>query len=117
MTYSLVVFQFVIPFFLLLMRPVKRNPRLLAAVSCLLLFTQLITMYYQVMPAFEPDAILAHWIDFVTPFAVGGLWLAFFCWDLQRHPALPSHDANEQAALHLRALDAAEHAAEEAVHG
>jgi hypothetical protein len=36
---------------------------------------------------------------------VGGLWLAYLLWDLKRHPPLPSHDANQQAALHLLRLE------------
>ncbi len=103
--WALVVFHFVLPFFLLLSRDVKRNPVALAALAGLLLFMHLVYMYYQVLPAFPEDPITEHWMDVLAPFGVGGLWLACFVWDLKRGPVLPQHDANREAALHFRHLD------------
>jgi hypothetical protein len=97
--WALVIFHFAVPFFLLLMRDIKRNPRLLAAIAGLILCLHLIYLYYQIAPAFPPSDLVEHWMDIVAPFGVGGLWLAYFLWDLGRHPMLPRHDANEEAAL------------------
>ena len=30
-----------------------------------------------------------HWVDFVTPFALGGIWLALFIRQLGSRPLLP----------------------------
>jgi hypothetical protein len=57
------------------------------------------------MPAFPDTSLAEHWMDFLTPLGVGGLWLAYFLWQLQRSPLLPRHDPNEQTALHYRRLD------------
>jgi hypothetical protein len=110
---ALVVGHFVIPFFLLLMRDIKRSPRALAALAGLILFMHLAYLYYQVLPAFPPADLADHWMDFVAPFAVGGLWLPYFLQDLKRDPLLPLHDVNQAAAVHFRELDREQQAREE----
>ena len=103
--WALFVFGFVVPFLLLLAREVKRNPRSLARVATLLLVMQLVFDYYQVVPCLPSEGLAEHWIDFVTPFAVGGLWLANFAWELGRAPPLPRQDANQASAAELRHHD------------
>lgn len=106
--WALFVLHFAVPFFCLMLRDVKRDPASLAWVSGLLLVMQLVYMYYQVMPAFGDTTLAEHWMDFLMPWGLGGLWLAGFLWDFARHPVLPVHDANRAAALHLHELDAEE---------
>jgi hypothetical protein len=96
---------FVIPFLLLLARDVKRNPRLMGRVAALVLFSQLVFNYYQVLPCLPGPSLAEHWIDFVTPFAVGGLWLANFAWELGRAPLLPRGDLSAESAAELRHHD------------
>ena len=104
--WALFVFHFAAPFFLLLMRDIKRDPVALAKVSGMLLFMQLVFGYYQIMPAFPNTNIGDHWMDFLTPFGIGGLWLAYFLRELKRSPLLPLHDANQATALRFHQLDA-----------
>jgi hypothetical protein len=113
------VLHLVVPFFLLLMRDVKRSPRALGSVAGLILLMHLVYLYFQVMPAFPEAATLAdHWMDFLAPFGVGGLWLADFLWNLKAAPVLAPHDANRAAALHYEQLDLREAALEREVqHG
>jgi hypothetical protein len=113
---ALFVFEFAIPFFLLLMRDIKRNPRTLAAVAGLILVMHLLYVYYEVMPAFPDTSPGEHWMDVLTPLGVGGIWLACFAWQLKRRPILPLHDVNQEAAVHFRRLDREEAAREEEVH-
>ena len=101
----LFILHFAVPFFLLLARRVKRNPRLLAAIAGLILVMHLLFLYFEVLPAFGPGSFADYWLCFLTPLAVGGLWLAFFLWNLGRLPLLPSHDANREAAVHFHLLD------------
>jgi hypothetical protein len=116
--WALFLFHFVLPFFLLLTRKVKRTPILTARVAGLLLFMQLIHGYYLVEPPYYADAIAQHWMDFLMPVALGGPWLAFFLWQVARAPLLPRHDMNAEEALHLRELDEEEAEREEALaHG
>jgi hypothetical protein len=96
---------FTVPFLLLLAREVKRDPRRLARVAALVLFSQLVFDYYQVLPCLPGGAFWEHWIDFVAPFGVGGLWLANFAWELGRAPLLPRRDVSGVSAAELRQHD------------
>jgi hypothetical protein len=103
--WAVFLFQFAVPFFLLLQRTVKRNPAYLGSVAGLVLFTHLMFSHYQVLPSFPGTTIAQHWMDFLMPFGLGGVWLAYFVWQVRRRPLLPEHDHNEGHALRLRQED------------
>src|SRR5204863_495029 len=88
---ALIAFHVVIPFFLLLLRDVKRNPGSLARVAGLILFMQIVFMDYQVLPAFEDSGVPDQWLHFVMPFGIGGIWLAYFVWQVQQQPQVALH--------------------------
>jgi hypothetical protein len=114
----LFVFHFAIPFFLLLMRVVKQTPWLVGWVAGVICFMQLVYGYYQVMPAFPDTTLADHWMDFLAPVGLGGLWLANFLWELGRRQLLPQHDHSREQAVHLRHIDEEEEAREEVLaHG
>jgi hypothetical protein len=89
---TLVIFHFATPFVLLLMRGVKRNAQRLLYVCALMLVVRVIDVYWIVEPAFYGQQIKIHWMDFATPVAVGGLWLAMFFWQLKARPLVPLRD-------------------------
>ncbi|HEV3298974.1 MAG TPA: hypothetical protein VG055_05015 [Planctomycetaceae bacterium] len=105
LVFCLVFASFVIPFFLLLMRSIKQHPQSLAKVAALILFSQLLFNYYLVMPVFQAPSLLEHWMDFLTPIGVGGVWFALFVNRLRSRSLLPAQDPNQEKAEHLRALD------------
>jgi hypothetical protein len=149
--WAIVILHFVVPFFLLLMRPVKRSAGLLAWTAGLILLMQLVFMYYQITPTFDHDvrstgfsrnaaqpptttmgtwrptwypggttsavaaAVIEHWMDFLMPIALGGIWLSHFLRQVARWPLLVEHDAQRATALHLRRLDDEEALQEEAL--
>lgn len=116
--YAIFVLHFAVPFFLLLMRAVKQTPRLVAWVAGLIAFMQLVYDYYQVMPAFPGTTMADHWMDFLTPLGIGGIWLAYFLWELGRRPLLPVHDPSRGQAVLLRQMDEVEELEEEVLsHG
>jgi hypothetical protein len=116
--WAIFVLHFAVPFFFLLLRDVKRDPRALAAVAGLILFMHLAFLYFQIMPAFPDTWIGQHWMDFLTPVGIGGIWLAYYLWQLGTRPVLPLHDSNREDAAHLRQLDVDATAREEAInHG
>ena len=84
--------HFLVPFLLLLARHTKRSPRWLVGIACLLLVMRLVDLTWLVMPAFSPDRFSLHWLNFVAPLAVGGLWLAAFTWRLSARANLPVDD-------------------------
>jgi hypothetical protein len=54
-------------------------------------------------------------MDFLTPIGVGGIWLAYFLWQLGRYPVLPRHDSSREEAVHLREMDREREARLEAI--
>ena len=50
---------------------------------------RLLDVYWVVEPAFYNQQLKIHWMDFVTPVAIGGLWLALFFWQLKSRPLVP----------------------------
>ncbi len=110
---SLVLVQFVVPFFALLLRTVKQSRRALAAISGLIFVDQWIFMYYQVAPLFGGTGWKNHWIDVLTPLALGGIWFAAMLWLLKRRPLVPRYDLNYQQAILLHEIDEQELAREE----
>lgn len=95
---ALVVFHFAVPFALLLMRGVKRRADRLLSVCLLMIVIRLVDVYWVTEPAFFGQHIQIHWMDFVTPVAVGGLWLAVFFGQLKSRPLLPVGDPRLQGA-------------------
>jgi hypothetical protein len=100
----LVLLNFVLPFFLLLFRNVKRRKRSLLIVAALVLLMRLADMYWMVLPAFGGGNAPLTWMNVVLPMGMGAIWLSYFIWQLQRMPILPVHDPRMEGA--------AEHAAE-----
>jgi hypothetical protein len=96
----IVVFgTFATPFFLLLFRDLKRNPRTLAAIAAVLLITRPIDMFWLVKPAFVTEGWLLHWLDVAAAVGLGGIWLAAFTWRLAQRPLLPPNDPRLPAAM------------------
>ena len=101
----LVILSFFFPFFLLLFRHVKTRSRSLVIVALLVLLMRLVDMYWMVLPAFGGGNVRLTWMNVVLPFGLGGIWFAYFLWQLQRMPILPVHDPRmeqiaEQAVEH-----------------
>jgi hypothetical protein len=92
------VFHFFVPFFLLLSRDLKRNPRLLPKVAIWMIIVRLVDLYWMTRPEFTARAV-PSWIDFVVPIALIGVWLAFFFFNLQKLPLLPLGDPKLAEAI------------------
>ena len=95
--------HFFLPFFLLLNRDLKRNPRTLAAIALLILVIRLADLFWLIGPAHGTTQVAVHWLDVVAPLTLGGLFVAVFLWQLGTRPILPVgepwlQDAIEQGA-------------------
>jgi hypothetical protein len=98
----LVVLSFALPFFLLLFRQVKRRTRSLLVVAVIVLLMRLVDMYWMVLPAFGGGNARLTWMNVVLPLGMGGMWFAYFTWQLQRLPILPVNDPRlEGVAEHV----------------
>ncbi len=93
------VFHFFVPFFLLLSQDVKRNAKLLPRIAVWLIFMRLVDLFWMTRPEFTPSRAVPTWLDIVLPIALGGLWLAFFAFNLKQLPLLPVGDPKLEEAI------------------
>ena len=92
-TRLVILLQFILPFFLLLQRPLKRNPKWLAYIAILVLVAHIVHHFWFFTPAFTHGGDFhISWMDAATPIAIGGIWVWFYLRMLQRRPLLPLHD-------------------------
>jgi hypothetical protein len=68
--------QFLIPFFLLLSRDLKRNPGTLAAVAVWILVIHYVDLYWVVMPVGRTNGLGLHWTHLTAFVGVGGVSVA-----------------------------------------
>lgn len=97
---ALIYVQFVVPFLLLLSRPLKRNRWTLVVIVLWLLLMRFVDMFWIVMPQFHLAGFHVSWLNFSVPLALGGIWIATFLWQLQKRPLLPLQDPSLEQALH-----------------
>ena len=95
----LMLFHFAVPLFLLLSRDLKRRPQTLSLLAGWLIVAHLVQFLWLVQPAFYQHGFHIHWLDFVAPVAIGGLWIAVFAWQLKGKPLLPRRDPRFQEAF------------------
>jgi hypothetical protein len=96
---TLVILHFALPFVLLLSRDLKRNARRLATIAGLIFVMRMVDVYWLVAPEFNRAHFRFSWMDLAAPIALGGLWLAFFIWQLSLRPLLPFNDPNFEETI------------------
>lgn len=108
---ALVVLGFAAPFSVLILRPAKRNPRLLAAVCVLLLVMQFVNWYWLIQPTFDDNTLIAAVLTAVLSVVIGALWLFVFRWQYGKAPEISPFEPKLAAAReeHLAALAHARH--------
>jgi hypothetical protein len=86
------LFKFLVPFFLLLSRELKRSPRALSYLAAWLLFVQWVDVYWLVMPHLHPDGPHPWIFDLTALVGVGGAAVAFGILRLRGTAAVPVGD-------------------------
>jgi hypothetical protein len=89
---ALILFQFTLPFVLLLSRDTKRNSRTLSIVAAAILLMHWLDILWMVTPSFYPARFHLHWLDIAAAVGIGGLWLGAFIGYLKARSLLPLHD-------------------------
>src|SRR5690348_14182788 len=98
----LALFHFAIPFVLLLSRQRKRYIGRLVWVAILVIIMRFADLFWFIEPNLHKQ-FFVHWLDIVVPVAMGGLWLAFFFYNLKRRPLLPLYDPMTRPMLEAAA--------------
>jgi hypothetical protein len=96
---GLILFQFLVPFLLLLSRPLKKNPVALTCVVGILIFMRFVDLFWLIMPQYYTKGFTIHWLDVSVPIALGAIWIADFLRQLRKRPLLPLGAPNLERAL------------------
>jgi len=94
----LAIFQFAVPFAILLSRPFKRDVTKLVWLAVWLIFVRYVDLFWLIEPNFSATFHVT-WADLLIPFGMGGLWLAYFCRNLSSIPLLPKYDVYAKEVL------------------
>jgi hypothetical protein len=94
----LVLFHFAVPFFFLLFRYIKRDVTRLVWIASWMLVAHYIDLLWHIEPSFSLDFNVTL-ADIVIPFAMGGIWMWYFCRNLSAAPLVPAYDATAQDVL------------------
>jgi len=96
----IVLFQFAIPFFLLLQRFIKRRIKYLWKVALFIFLIRFVELFWFIIPAFYETVAAVPWVIYVSPIAVGGIWIGLFIEVLKRRPIVPINDPLLQELAH-----------------
>jgi hypothetical protein len=96
---GLLMFHFAFPFLMLLSQKLKKNPRTIARIAIYIIVIRLIDIIWLVEPNFGHQQLNIHWLDIAAPIGMGGLWLAYFFYNLRQRPILPINAPDLQKAL------------------
>ncbi|WP_042725970.1 hypothetical protein [Chthoniobacter flavus] len=75
---ALATLQFLIPFFLLLSRARKQHARRLLPVAVMIFSTNVIEVFWLIVPSLRPTGFHVAWLDVVAFVGLGGLWVGAF---------------------------------------
>jgi len=89
---TIALLHFFLPFFLLLSRVMKKNPRYLVTIAAIIFLVHFVAVYWLVAPSLHGEGLFISWLDFAAPIGLGGVWLTAFFWLLLRAPLLPKND-------------------------
>jgi len=96
----LALFQFVLPFLILMPRERKRTWRPLVIMSVWIMAVHYVDIYWVVMPGISPAGPRPSWMDLTAFLGVGGVCVAWVVTRLRGHAILPVRDPYLEDSLH-----------------
>ncbi len=91
------ILHFAAPFLFLLSRSIKRNPRKLVVIAAVILVMRTVDLLWMLVPAFPDHKWI--WLDAISLIGFGGLWLAFFTWQLGKRSLIPINDPQFESTV------------------
>jgi hypothetical protein len=101
--WTISIFMFCVPFFILLQTRIKRNPRALRTVAIWIILMRVLDVFWIVAPAWRQRGLEVYWTDLVALIGLGGIWLAYFIRNLKARPLLASNDPRDTYSLLAKA--------------
>lgn len=91
--------RFILPFYTMLSRPVKRNLTMIGIVSVWSIIVEYIDIYWVVMPVYYKTGPQIHWLDFATFAATVSLCGLVFWNGFRKHKMVPVGDLRFEQGL------------------
>jgi hypothetical protein len=102
LSWALVFGHFVVPFFLLLPRPIKPDPFWLGFVAAWVLVFHYADLHWLIMPAYRPAGVEPHWLDAALVLALGFTCGAIVTRACRTRPLVPVGDARLSESIAFR---------------
>jgi hypothetical protein len=96
---TIAILHFAAPFLFLLSRNFKRNPGKLVLVALLILVMRVVDLLWMLAPAFGDGQRVWFWLHLVAVLGFGGVWLAFFTWQLSKRSIIPINDPQFESVM------------------
>jgi hypothetical protein len=96
---ALIIFHFFLPFFLLLMRPIKDRAETIAIVTIIILVARYIYDYWLIGPALYGNEFHFSWMSATVFIGIGGVWFWFLVEQLKGQTIIPIHETWVEEAI------------------
>jgi len=100
----IIVFHFFLPFFMLLMRPIKDNPRTIGVVTVIILVMRYVSIYWLIEPSWTGSAFHYSIWSLTSLVGIGGVWIWAFINQLKGQTIIPIHETWVEEAIREGAL-------------
>jgi hypothetical protein len=97
--FAVVMFHFFLPFFLLLLRPIKDRASTIGVVAVILLIMRYVTIYWTVAPSWWHEGVHYSFLDLTTLVGIGGIWIWAFIGQLKGQTIIPIHETWVEEAI------------------
>jgi hypothetical protein len=97
----LILFEFAVPFALLLSRRLKKQPGFMVPLCTGIIFVRMVDLYWHIEPSFitHQRQITFNWMYLAAPLAIGGFWAFSFIRSLKSRPILVGYDLQLEELL------------------
>lgn len=97
----LILFEFAVPFALLLSRRLKKQPGFMVPLCTFIIFIRTVDLYWMVEPNFitHQSQISFNWMYLAAPLAIGGFWVFSYIRTLKSATLMPSYDSQMEELL------------------
>jgi len=100
---AIVLFHFFLPFFMLLMRPIKDRPETIAVVTVIILVMRYVAIYWLIAPSWYDHFHYSIWC-LTSLVGIGGVWIWAFIDQLKGQTIIPVHETWVEEAIREGAL-------------
>ena len=99
----IIVFHFFLPFFMLLMRPIKDRAETITIVTVVILIMRYVAIYWLIAPSWYDHFHYSIW-SLTTLVGIGGVWIWTFIDQLKGQTIIPIHETWVEEAIREGAI-------------